>query len=228
MTHAIIYWRWSPRPDAEETESAEKQLETCREYCSRQGYDVIGEYGDPGKSGDDPDRIGLWDAVEALRKGMVLVCRWRSRLARDVFLSEVINKAVGKAGAKTEAAEEGNGDSPQDVLIRDILAAMARYERKVIALRTKYAMLRYQNRDRRIMSKRLPYGYRPDPGNDGKMMDCLVEQETLRVMETLAGDGMSFRRIAQELDLMGYPPREAEAWSHKTVAKILRRRGVAG
>ena len=41
MTQAVIYARFSPRPDANECDSVEKQLERCRSYCKAHGYDVI-------------------------------------------------------------------------------------------------------------------------------------------------------------------------------------------
>lgn len=227
LIKAIIYTRFSPRPNADESLSAEKQQQACRAYCERHGYEVVKVYGDCGVSGDNPDRGGLWEAINALRRGWVLVVRWRNRLARDVYLSETIRRAVAKQGARIEAAEEGNnGDDPDSVFIQHILAAFAEREKKVIALRTKHAMLRYQ-REGRVMSKSLPYGYCPDPANPGKMIEDLAEQETLRIMLKLAsGGGVGYRAIARELDMMGCPPRTAAEWDHGVVAKILKRAGA--
>jgi len=223
MTPAIIYTRFSPRPNQDESLSAEKQEEASRAYCKRKDYEVTAVYGDSGISGDNADRPGLWDAISALRRGWVLVVRWRDRLARDVFLAETIRRAVAKQGARIEAAEGGNnGSSPDDVFIQQILDAFAERERKIIALRTKYAMLRYQ-KEGRVMSKNLPYGYRLDQANPGKMIEDLAEQETLRIMQSLAGQGLSYRAIARELDMMGYPPRNADEWDHSVVTRILRR-----
>lgn len=54
----------------------------------------------------------------------------------------VFRRAVSKTGAMIETVQGStNGTSAEDVLIRQVLAAFAEYERKMIALRTKYAML---------------------------------------------------------------------------------------
>jgi len=221
---AIIYTRFSPRPNADESDSNEKQERSCREYCSRQGYEVVGVFEDRGMSGKSEDRPGLHNAIAAIKRDMVLVVRWRSRLARGVFLHESIKRDILSRGGRIEAAEEGNGTSPDDEFIEGILALMAQRERRYVAMRTKYAMLRYQNVDRRVMSKVLPYGWEFDPENEGMTVPCIAEQEILSEMHDMRERlGMSFRAIARELDLMGLPPRIAEEWSHRTVAKILRR-----
>lgn len=223
MTEAIIYTRFSPRPDANESESGEKQEQACRAYCARRGYHVEDVIPDNNLSGDDADRKGLWAAIEALRRGSVLVVRWRNRLARDVYLSEVIKRAVAKAGARIEAAEENNnGESADDVFIQQILAAFAEREKKVTALRTKHAMLRYQ-KSGRIMSKHLPYGYKAHPGHAGQMIEDLAEQEILKTIRELKEKGEGFRGIARELDVLGLPPRDAETWDHSTVRRVLAR-----
>jgi len=222
MTKAIIYTRFSPRPDADTSLSCEKQEELCREYCEKQGYELVKTFADPDCSGDQANREGLWDAIAALRRGMVLVVRWRNRLAREVYLGEVIKRAVAKAGARIEAAEEDNGDKPEDRMIRGILANFAQYEKEITALRTKHAMLRHQANGL-IMSKRLPYGQMADTDNEKRMVECEVEQETIDVIVGLVQKGLSHRGIAKDLDKRGRKPREAEKWSHKTIAKIIQR-----
>ncbi len=227
---AIIYTRFSPRPGAADSQSAQAQEDSCREYCSKHNITVLAAFADKGKSGTDPDRTGLWDAIDVLKVNYVLVA-WRyDRLARSLYLHETIRRSVERVGAKIEVVEGStNGSSAEDVLIRQVLAAFAEYEKKVMALRTKHAMLRYQERGK-IMSKRLPYGFRHDTSNPGHMIEDSLEQETIEVMIQLwteyEDERPSLRAIANELDLLGYPPRDATFWSHKTVASTLRRKGI--
>ncbi len=44
MKRAILYARYSPRPDADKCLSNERQIERCREFCERKSYDIAGEY----------------------------------------------------------------------------------------------------------------------------------------------------------------------------------------
>ena len=111
---------------------------------------------------------GLWAAMDALKRGYTLIVRWRDRLARDVYLAEYLNKEAERKGCKIEAAEESNGDSPQDILIRQVACCNVRsITGRLSKNRTKYAMLKYQNRGKRIMSCKLPYGFKPDPEKKG-------------------------------------------------------------
>lgn len=223
IVEAVLYTRFSPRPNAAESESCEKQEEACRAYCERKGYKVDRVIADREKSGDDAARAGLWTAIEALKPGGVLVVRWRNRLAREVYLSEVIRRAVEKRGARIEAAEESNnGSSPDDVFIQHILAAFAERERKVIAMRTKCAMLKHQ-RSGRIMSRRIPYGYRADPERPGWMIEDEAEQGVIAIMRQLASEGKCYNAIGVELDRRGLMPREATQWSRVVVKRVLGR-----
>src|SRR5437870_5093362 len=53
MTPAIVYARWSPRPNAEDCLSIETQLDRCRAYCQGNEYEIVQEYQEPNVSGDD-------------------------------------------------------------------------------------------------------------------------------------------------------------------------------
>ena len=113
-------------------------------------------------SGDVEDRPGLWEAIELTRAGRVLVV-WRGdRLARRLF-RWAIRRTVARQGGIVHVVEGSpNGEDPTATLIRQILSAFAEYERKLIAARTKAAMLRHQSAGR-VMSKVIPYGWKIDP-----------------------------------------------------------------
>ena len=237
-TKAVIYCRFSPRRNAELSESNETQEHYCRKYCQAQGYDVAGVFADADISGSDEDRPGLWDAVDALKRGYVLVAYKADRLARGVYLDEAIRRSVAKSGA-TVAVVEGssNGDEPQDVLIRQVLAAFAEYERKVIAARTRAAMRRHQLSGR-AMSKLTPFGTREgDPvkvvDSNGKltMRRTLVpderEQRIVQLILDLHKSGESFRGIARTIEAKGFKPRGG-SWNHHLVRSIVARAARGG
>ncbi len=149
---AVIYARFSPRRNGDTCESNDTQIELCQAYCEKQDHPVAHVFQDRALSGDNEDRPGLWDAVESLSKGDVLVVYKLDRLARSVYLSHIIERAVEKKGCKIiSAVGEGTwGDTPEDQLIRNILRAIAEFERKANNARTKAAMLRHQRTGRRM------------------------------------------------------------------------------
>ena len=179
-SRAILYVRFSPRRNADTCESCEMQLELCRAYCKRKGYEVAGEFEDRALSGGEEERPGLWAALEALKRGDVLLAYKLDRLARDVYLSELIQRETNKHGATVEAVEGGtNGDGPEQRMIRQILQAFAEYERKVIVARTKAAMLRHQAAGRR-MSARIPFGWQIDQNDPARMIRHAGEKAVIR------------------------------------------------
>ena len=55
-TRARLYARFSPRPDADECDSIERQFEEMRQECARLNIEVAGEYQDAALSGADEQR----------------------------------------------------------------------------------------------------------------------------------------------------------------------------
>jgi site-specific DNA recombinase len=56
---AILYARVSTDEQARSGYSLSQQLEALREYAAREGYEILDEVTDPGKSGATLDRPGL-------------------------------------------------------------------------------------------------------------------------------------------------------------------------
>ena len=242
MTKVLIYARFSPRPDAEQSESNETQIDYCMKRIGERGYELAAEpFQDRIESGDDEHRLGLWNAVAALRRGYVLLVYKLDRLARDVYLSETIFREVARKGARIESVVERTGDSPDDVCMRQIIASLNEREKKVTSARTSAAMLRHQQAGR-MMGSIPPYGTRRGPDQtirfaDGReiirrtLVDHPEEQATLaRILELRRsgphgnGRGLSFHAIAKLLNTEGVPSRDPElGWSRVTIRKICKR-----
>jgi len=226
--NAVIYARFSPRRNADECESIETQVEACRAYCVANGLTVAGEYEDREKSGADIERPGLWQAVDSLQRGWVLVVYKLDRLCRSVYLAEIIERAVAKRRARiVSIAGEGASLSEQDDndeawLIRRILQTFAEYQRRVTAARTKAAMLRHQRTGRR-MSDKAPFGFQTDPDNPKRLVEVPEEQETIDLIADLREEGHGARAIARRLNEAEIPCRDATLWRHQQVQRVLNR-----
>lgn len=221
---AVIYARFSPRRNGDACESNETQIELCQAYCNREKYPTGPVFQDRALSGGNEDRPGLWDAVDALGRGDVLVVYKLDRLVRDVYLSCQIERAVQKKGARIlSATGEGTwNDSPEDEMIRGIVRVVDQYDRKVKAARTKAAMLRHQRKGRR-MSHKLPYGCRSDPNDPARMLKHDGEQAVIQQMVALRRTGAGPRTIASVLAREGIRARNGKKFAHTTIIKILAR-----
>lgn len=226
MTHCILYARFSPRPDSSTSQSNEAQFSIMREHVKRLGWEIAGEYRDDGISGSNARRPGLWEAVEALRPGSVLLVTKLDRLARDVYLSMVIERAVDKKRATiTSIRGEGTeGQTPEDRLLRTMMTAMDAYTRESNAARTSAAMKAHQKAGRR-MSNIPPYGMMIDPEDPKRLVKCKDEQTAIILVLLRHSQNQSNREIARRLDHTNLPCRGTK-WTHGQVGAILRREGV--
>ncbi|MCK5604752.1 recombinase family protein [Candidatus Pacearchaeota archaeon] len=223
MKRAIIYARFSPRRNADKCESVETQIELCSQFCQKEGYEISGIFFDKNLSGSDENRPGLWSAIEELKAGYVLMAYRLDRIARDEYLSYLIEQQVQKRKASIiSISGEGTwGSSNEDWLIRRILQTLAEYERKVIAARTKTAMLRHQARGRRISSNP-PFGFSVDPVDSQRLIEHSGEQATLSRIKVLKDNNCTLRAICRTLQSEGYKCRGSK-WHHATIKRILNR-----
>lgn len=238
---AIAYARFSPRPNAPECESVEKQFWDIRRWAKRNDYEIEAEYSDKALSGSDAERPGLWDAIYAVKKGYTLLVRTWDRLARDSYLGEIIQLEVKKKGGKIVAVEqsESSRDNPESKLIRTILLALAEYQRQITRARTRAAMLRHQAEGRR-MSDREPFGWCRDPKDERRLVTNPHEQKIIKRILALKAQGESLRSICRQLTQEGFEPRMVKRkfkdravickghWYHQLIKAVLGRVNLQG
>ena len=232
----IVYARFSPRKNKDDCESIAAQFDFCRAWCKKNNVKVVGEFADRALSGADEDRPELWAAIAALEKGYVLVVYRLDRLARSVYLSDIIERAIKRKKATfISVCGEGTwGFTDEDWLVRKILQTLAEYERKVIGARTKAAMLRHQANGR-LMGSIPRYGFMLDPEDKRKVLKSQYEQVVINQIKRLNKKGLSLRLIAAELANLKYKPRKVlrkfkgkpvyvkGKWNPQTIRLILKR-----
>ncbi len=226
---AIGYCRFSPRPDADQSMSNERQEEKIRDYCRRRGYDLQAVFADANVSGC-ADRVHpeevlakqheLDKALSALKRGSVLVVVWRSRITRDTMAWTFVARQVKKMGASIETTDEPNGDTPEDELVADILSTFASYEAKKRRLYTAMAMRKHQKNGRRMTHGDLtPWGWKMDADNPANLVPNEEEIAVAEKIVTLRDSmGLSYYRIAGALK--GTNRRGKDWWDESYVRKI--------
>jgi len=225
MENAIIYTRFSPhKTKNNKHESCETQEALCRTLAKAEKLNVIKTIHDPDISGKDEYRENLWLAINMMKKGNVLLVYKRDRLARNVYLSEQINRSVKKKGGRILAvAGDIDGDGPEQELIRQVLAAISEYERKLISMRTSHAMKHHQ-RSGRAMSSQCPYGWKFHPEDKTKMVIDKVEKIAVkRIMFLHYKTESTQREIARIMNHESPKVCRGEEWSHKLIGRIIKR-----
>jgi site-specific DNA recombinase len=189
------------------------------------GACVVAWHEDLGVSGgsDLEERSGLIAAMTSLRTygaGTLVVAK-RDRLARDVAVSALVERAVKEAGARIVSADGvGNGDGAADAFLRAILDAAAAYERELIRARTRAAMA--VKRAKGELSGKIQYGLAL--AEDGRhLVEDGFEQSVIARVKALRSEGHAVTRIANALDALGVRTRSGRPWHPQQVARMLKK-----
>ena len=204
------------------------QEKAIRSWSRSAGHQVAVWTRDEGVSGSNAleHREGLLDALRAVRDGAAagLVVYRLDRLARDLIVQETILSELRRLGAvtfSTSAAEASyltdDPDDPSRKLIRQVLGAVAEYERSMIALRLRSGRRLKAERGGYIGGQ-VPLGYRAE---GGQLVEDADEQDTRSRIVVLRSEGLSLRQIAASLEAEGRPSKCGGSWHSNTVRRIL-------
>jgi DNA invertase Pin-like site-specific DNA recombinase len=175
---------------------------------------------DASVSGKKLYRPGLSNALSHLTPGSVLVVDAPDRLARDLLVALTIRKQVEELGCTIEYADGSpSGDEPETILMQNIMAAFASYERSKYARRTKAGMARKKAEG--VWCGRPPYGWRVD-SQTKQLAEEAIEQLVIRTIADDASFGFNSEQIAGRLNLSRTDCR-GKQWSARTIRRILAR-----
>ena len=189
------------------------QHDAIAELAAAEGLDLGETFTDEGISGSEglETRRALAGALDYLAEhpGATLIVPRLDRLARDLMVQESILADAWKAGAtvlscsQTERTycQPDNPDDPARTLIRQVLGAVAAYERAMIRLRLT------RGRRRRIEQQGwaggpTPYGW-ADP----------AEREILADVDAARRAGTPWRNIAASLNYCERFKRNGQPWT---------------
>lgn len=204
------------------------QRERIGAWAAAEGVALAGQHVDAGVSGCAPlaRRPGLADALvdlETTGAGLLVVTD-RSRLARTSLDAALLDREVGRLGARVHCIDAGglaNDDSAEGRFVRQVLDAVNELEVARTRARTA-AILRHKRATGQRTGGRLPYGYRPSSADPTRLEPHPEEQRAIGRIRQLAATGASQRAIVQALEQERHPARGA-AWHRTTVARILAR-----
>ena len=203
-----------------------RQREAIRRFAAANGFEMVEEFIDAGVSGTKdlaarPGLAALLDRVESNGVKVVVVER-ADRLARDLMVNEVIVDQLSRAGARVltaDGADLTNADGdPTRTLIRQVLGAVAQFDKSVIVLKLRAARDRKRRREGRCEGRK-PFGTRPA---EAQVLDRI---RALR-RKPKGRPRLSIAAIAATLNAEGVPTRTGRPWAPGTVHGILRRISV--
>lgn len=215
MTSAFAYLRVSGRGQLD-GDGFPRQQAAIDRYAASHGLQVARTFQEEGVSGtteldNRPALSELLEALEAERVEVVIIEKL-DRLARDLGVQEAIVADLRKRGITLISVHEPDLCSmdPTRVLMRQIIGAVAQYEKAMIVAKLKGARERIKAKHGRCE------GTKPFGAFDG-------EAATLSRMVELRSAGHSLDTVASMLDAEGRKPRTGSRWYAASVGRILKR-----
>ena len=132
------------------------------------------------------------------------------RLARDLMVQEACIADLRKNGFTLVSVQEPDlmATDATRVLMRQLLGAVAQYEKTQIVIKLRAARSRMKVQEGRCEGRK-PFGhYEGEPA-------------TIERMQALSATGLSYRAIAAKLNAEGAPTRTGGPWRDAVVGRIL-------
>jgi len=213
MKRAFAYLRVSGKGQVK-GDGFTRQLEAIRRYAASHDIRIRRVFREKGVGGakdlqNRPALLELMTALHADGTRLVLVEKL-DRLARDLMVQETIIGDLRKNGFELISVAEPDllQDDPTRKLMRQIMGAIAEYEKAMLVLKLRGARMRMRAKTGRCEGAK-PYGTFPG------------ESEVIERMKALRATPMGFDRIAGALNAEGIKPRRGRRWHGLTVNKIL-------
>ena len=223
----IAYLRVSTKHQVESSQSLDDQKTACEAYARSKGKTIDTFFTDAGISGvkDWWKRPGMKQLLDYLQKGDILLVSRRDRIAREVGAMERIKAEVKNKKAKIiSCADEGTeSDDKYDLTAISAYCTstfIAEMEQALAKVRVKRALDRKKEKNERM--GHIPYGMKV--AEDGIHLEpCPEEQEIIRQMYMLRGQGYTIVSACEELNKRNLFNRNNTPWKKSAFHRILSR-----
>jgi site-specific DNA recombinase len=221
---AIIYARVSTDEQARSGYSLAQQIEACRAWCEREGYEVLEVITDPGQSGASLERPGMDRVRDLVAAGgvSVVLAQDRDRFAREPAYHYLLQQEFEEHGTKIRALNERGDDSPEGELTDGILDQLGKYERAKTAERSRRGKLR-KAREGKVIAIHTPnYGFRYNATREGYEVDEEAMRVVRRIFRMIGSERRTLYAVKRTFEGEGIPtPGGARFWHAKCIRNYI-------
>ena len=219
---AVIYARFSCSKQREA--SIQDQLRVCREWCDREGYEVVNEYCDFAMSGRTDDRPRFQDMIARAGESDIVLVYMMDRFSRSEYDAPIYKKELARHGVEVVSAMEALPDGPEKILIEKIYEGLAAVESAKTAIRVKRGMT--GNAMKCLHNGVRVYGY--GVGEDGRYVVDEDEAAYVREAYERRAGGETYHSIARDFSARGVVTATGRPCTPNMVEKILKSRKYLG
>jgi len=166
----------------------DRQLEACEKYAAANDMEIVQVYREMGVSGTKEVRAALAEMMVSLEENghgiKTVIVERLDRLSRDLLVQERIVADLRHGGFNLTSALEGPdllSDDPTRKFIRQILGAVAEFDKSMLVAKLKAAKDRIRASGKKCEGQRGYNGHNP----------AIVDE-----LRTLRGEGWTFPEIA--------------------------------
>jgi len=224
---AAIYARVSSKGQVKGF-SLDQQIEGLREHAEREGYEVAGEYRDPGYSGTVLERPGLDALRDAVEEGgiRVVLAQDADRITRNPYHRGWLDDEFAKHGTRLVALDDWGDDSHEGQLLKFVKGWQARGEAMKIAERVKRNKRKKARAGQVVGGHNKAYGYDWARNEDGRTVGYEVNETEMHTVRRIFADvarGVGIRTIKEKLDdeHVPTPKPESDAWNRQFIRDML-------
>lgn len=218
MSSTVIgYARVSTEEQAASGLSIEAQRERIRAYCVARGWELADVIVDAGQSAKCLDRPGMAKVLRLMRERLVdgIVALKLDRLTRSVRdLHELLRTSDESKVALVSVTENLDTSSAGGRLMLNVLAAMAEWEREVIAERTSAALRVKRDRGERVSFHATMGTVEGERGREEREAIEYVRQRT-------ATGQVPLRTLAAELASQGLVNRAGRPYHPSAIRRMI-------
>ena len=217
---AVAYLRTSSKANVgPDKDSDKRQRAAIEAYARAAGYEIVETFYDAAVSGADPvgERPGFAEMLESLlaNGARTIIVESPDRFARDLMVQLAghdMLKAKGVTLVAASAPTHFTEDTPTAILVRQVLGAIAEFEKATLVAKLAAA----RRRKRKATGKKV----------EGRKSHAEARSDVVRLAKALArkkpkGGKLSLRAISAELAAQGFLNERGKPFNPKSIAVML-------
>lgn len=214
MTKAFGYLRVSGKGQVQ-GDGFTRQLSAIKQYAAANDIQIVRVFREEGVSGtrETMDRPAWAEMMAVLHSNGVrtIVVEKLDRMARDLMVQEAAIADIRKHGFTLISVAEPDlmANDPTRVLMRQLMGAVAQYDKSQIVAKLRGARMRKRTKEGRCEGRK-PFGFYEGEG------------KAIGRMKALRAEGLGFDRIAARMNADGIPTRNRGHWHGLMVNRILK------
>ncbi|MDP9477975.1 MAG: recombinase family protein [Actinomycetota bacterium] len=215
----VLYTRVSTEDQRRHGFSLPEQLHTLRQHARREGWEVVEEIADEGRSGADPLRPGIRRILQLAQEGKMDAA---VAAARDRFFRSRLHRLATDEDLDEHGARLISLDDTGSKIADGVLDSVGEEERERTSKRTSAGKIGKARKGLLVGGSAVHFGFRYNDDHSGYEVDETKAALVRRIFRMVGHEGRSLTAVKTAFEHEGIPtPRGKTYWTIVTIKRIL-------